>query len=312
MENFKELILRTNQSYARQYHGITDEEIEEMVILKNQIEKIKESSTIPTAGDFVVYTTKHGEYYGAARIDKIKFPEVSICQRPYIPWVWISQTRSVSEIMLSMSGGAFGGANISDLKFVGKAPADFYIWGRHGGCANGAISFPATVNVFEYSEQNIYGEYTTEYYRKQYINYSSDKSGNYKYFGPGIAFNTSYELENYIQKFKGVVFKDPCRGSANSIVVFLYREGGKLVSQEEFDKIDTEISYKLMNGSYVEVKIEYDDDEKVAIFYRTSNFGQSQSFEEYNNIRKAEIGPLDQNTEPFAFDKIKFKESLVK
>ena len=78
------------------------------------------SEITPQTGDRLIYLSRHGDYYGNALIDSMdeKKGLLSICEQPYVPFVW----QSADNIRLSVSGG-----------------------GHCGSCAHGSVTFTAKV-----------------------------------------------------------------------------------------------------------------------------------------------------------------------
>ena len=111
------------------------------------IEKSRTDDAIQV-GDIVEFTTKYGDYYRNAHVEKFE-PETDewrICERgtPYI-----SSSSKENNIRCRTSGGAW--SNIpNNLKLIGKRKKRFMVWGYNGACGHGAIYFEAAVNVWEH------------------------------------------------------------------------------------------------------------------------------------------------------------------
>ena len=103
---------------------------------------------IPFAGD-----TVEGVYYeggepftnGVIESNPHCGKELSVCARPYVPFVYYRDGER-TDIGLSVSGGPFFGINSEDLEYVGPHTRWFCDWGHDGRCAHGSVEFPVTVN----------------------------------------------------------------------------------------------------------------------------------------------------------------------
>lgn len=166
-----ETLRELNVSYDRE-HWLTQDDVDMANNYVQLIERTRSEIT-PQVGDRVVYVTEHGDYYGHALIDHMHRDEerLSVCERPYVPFVW----KEDGSIRLSVSGGAFHRVNPKDMKFLKWTEGAFKDWGSCGACANGSVTFLARVPLWFYAEPNPkYGNYTTETYRKFYLNKRMD------------------------------------------------------------------------------------------------------------------------------------------
>ena len=151
----------TSERYTRQ-HGITQGDIDKANKLTKLIEA--RSDKLPQVGDIVICTSPGGKvFYGAGHLENTiedwrsnwyKEPKGSICVQPYVPFI---SANNADKISANTSGGYwFGYYDNSELKPAGKRTKLFLAWGHCGACANGAFSFEAIVNVWEYENEKIY------------------------------------------------------------------------------------------------------------------------------------------------------------
>lgn len=273
----KETLTKINDRYLSDYtHRIGDYEVSKA----NRYIKIIEysrSNTSPKVGDKLRLTTKHGDYFHNAHIDKIEDGEAYVCESPYVPFV---NENNKGGVYCSTSGGAWQYIPLNQLKYLGKELKTFKDWGSCGACADGAVEFEAEVSVWEYKEENsLYGEYTTKDYAKIYISYCVNKQGEpkdgsrYRYFSfdQGIAFENDTEYQAWINTYKAKVFGNVKEDQ--SACVFYYREHEHLISEEEWNKLDLPMDTRRCNGVIL-VKVKYDDEKHCIDTYRYSNSGE--------------------------------------
>ena len=214
----------------------------------------------PMPGDVVRFTDKHGDYYENAHIEKVDDAdkEVYICERPYVPFIRPSKTG----ISCNTSGGAW--ANIPmQLKRIGKQQKTFCDWGHCGACGNGAIHFRAEVNVWEYiAPDALFDGFSTKLWRKMYVS-RTNKDAYYQYLSDKIAWRNRNELNEFVEKYKGVVFGGHY---PNQLIIWCYREQTVRVSLEEFEKLDLPNTTILLNG-LKPAKMQVDDVNKTIIHY---------------------------------------------
>ena len=151
-----EELKKINQSYLNTHHSIRKKDLENIKSLINLIESTRDN-TNPKIGDTVKFTSQYGKYYKNALISNIwENGEIEICEKPYIPFVG-EYNEKKNNIFLSVSGGIFHTLEPSMFKYLKKDKRRFCNWGIYGPCADGAINFFATVNVWEV-KQNMYNK----------------------------------------------------------------------------------------------------------------------------------------------------------
>ena len=156
-----------NGSYDHQ-HRITEKEVATANKWIQIIENTRDDNH-PQPGDIVEYTTRHGNHYRNAHIEKLEDGLLSICECPYVPFVGEVNGRFYT----NTSGGAWAGIPPT-LKLLGKRTKLFKDWGRWGATANGAVQFFATVNAWEYEEPDqLYPGFSTRTHN-QYDVYMPD------------------------------------------------------------------------------------------------------------------------------------------
>ena len=250
-------------------HTFTQEDYENSMKLKEMIEKTRDN-TRPKIGDTIKYTNKIGNYYNNAILEDC-WGKKEICEEPYVPFVQYVDMEE-NDVTLSTSGGGFvTGFDIGKFKYIGTEQRLFQDWGHCGPCGNGAVKFYVKVNVWEYQENNRYGEYSTKEYDKltfRHLEKATDMG--YTILGNGIAFRNEEDYNAYLKTYRAKVFKEN-----DSDIVFLYKEKQYYITKEEWDNIThAQIDTRLINGGITKVKVVYNDKEKEIKTYRYENGGK--------------------------------------
>ena len=263
-------LTKLNAEFCFEHYHITDTDVEIANKWVDLIERTRDPKR-PMPGDCIQLTTRYGDYYGHAHIDSVhKDGTLYICEQPYVPFC----VEVAGELRFSTSGGAW--ANISgDLTLVGQESKTFCDWGHTGACAHGAIDFEATVNVWKYEELNSYFMgYSTKDWRKNHVSFCEKDPFDvmsYQYYGDGFAFKDELEYAAWLHTYKAVEFEGFWE---NQTVVFSYRPAHHLVTKDEWDALELPTDTRLMNGSILLVKYEYDDENHVLHEYRYGNSGE--------------------------------------
>lgn len=291
-----EELTKYNQRFLSEHYEIyeTDEKMANRWI--EIIEKTRDEKQ-PKNGDILRLTTKHGDFYRYAHIDKINDDGTAeICQNAYIPFIG-RYDENKNDITLSTSGGAWCSVPVKDLKYIKKEKKIFQDWGHCGACANGTIEFSVIVNVWEYKEPNaLYDDYTTEFYDKQYIYFLTDeqkeqRQTNYKILGDSKAWETFEEYEAYKKLYNGKEFKNDYN---NNCVLFTYKEKRIYnVDALEFNNLKLKKYIILDNGAKYIAKVARDDEQKQIFIYLCNdykiefeNIEQWRSYKRYSEYKE--------------------------
>lgn len=261
-----ETLRELNVSYDYE-HGLTQTDVD---MANNYVELIERtrSETTPQVGDRLVYISRHGDYYGHALIEKKDKDSglISVCEQPSIPFVWNDN----GNIRLSVSGGAFHSINPQELKFQKWVDGSFKDWGHCRACANGAVVFYAKVPMWFYSELSpTYGEFTTETYRKFYLNKREEPEAGNLYQGFDIAFRDEAELQQFVEDYEGTIFKG---NWPTQIVLWCFRREYVFMPLSEWEKIESPAVERRLNFHPEQVKIVKDMEQHITYLYRIKNF----------------------------------------
>ena len=221
------------------------------------------SKKIPKPGDRIRLTTKHGDYYHKAHIEQLCENGLSVCEKPYVPFIYPSK----DGISCDTSGGSWCSVNPDDLKYVGKELKQFKDWGTCGVRANGTIYFEAEVSVWEYNEPDpLYNDFSTKSWRKDYVYLlpvEQQKECGYMYYATRISWKTLDELNAYVLKYKGKLFEGNWN---NQQVLWCYHHIETSVTQHEWDNLQLPQCTIYCNGE-LPAKYKYDDSNRAVIHY---------------------------------------------
>ena len=257
-----ETLREWNVSYDHE-HWLTQEDVDMANSYVQLIERTR-SEVTPQIGDRLIYVSRHGDYYGNALIDGADTEQglLSVCEQPYVPFVW----KEEDCIRLSVSGGAFHHINPQEMKFLKWTEGAFKDWGHCGACANGSVTFFAKVPLWFYAEPNpMYGNFTTETYRKFYLNKRKEQEEGNLYHGDGIAFRNEAEFRQFLKDYEGTVFMGNWE---KQIVVWCFRREYVFLLSTEWEKIDAPAEERRLNFHPEQVKIIKDMEKHITYFYR--------------------------------------------
>ena len=239
-----ETLREWNVSYDHE-HWLTQEDVDMANNYVKLIERTR-SEVTPQIGDRLIYVSRHGDYYGNALIDDTYKEQglLSVCEQPY----------------------AFHHIDSQEMKFLKWTEGAFKDWGHCGACANGSVTFLAKVPLWSYAEPNpMYGNFTTETYRKFYLNKRKEQEEGNLYHGDGIAFRNEEEFRQFLKDYEGTVFKG---NREKQIVVWCFRREYVFLPSAEWEKIDAPAEERRLNFHPEQVKIAKDMEKHITYFYR--------------------------------------------
>lgn len=240
-------LLRLNGSYDCA-HGLTPEDVDMANAYVSHIEQTR-SDKRPGIGDRVIYVSRYGDWSDKALIERFDGDECTLCLDPSIPFI-----RAVDNgIGCSVSGGPFTSVKTRELRFAGWTEGCFKDWGHCGSCANGAVVFQARVAQWEYREPNpLYGDFTTQTWRKVILNKLSQPCSDCLYHGEGIGFEDDAEFARFVADFHGTVFEGRWE---NQFVVWCYRDTLRALPQAEWDAVAAPASRRKLYNELRPVKV---------------------------------------------------------
>lgn len=144
---------KLNQEYEYYHRPLKDDDLQRVNALISRIEARIE---LPTPGDIIQLTTKHGKYYPAALYERAENTMGNVCEEPMTPFL------DEEALGVNASGGAWTQITAQQLleqtPTPGKISTAFKVWGSHS--AHGTIYFHAIVNLWTYNQQTQQGEQT--------------------------------------------------------------------------------------------------------------------------------------------------------
>lgn len=256
-----ETLRPVNLSFDRE-HLLMEEDVS-MVNRPVEVIEQSRSDARPQIGDRLRLTDKYGDFYPNTLLEKERGKNLSVCMNPYIPFVGTAKNKP---IWIDVSGGPFTGVNPENLRFAGRYEGAFKAWGHCGATANGSVCFTAEVPLWEYSEPHpYYGDFTTETWRKIHIRKNVENGSRYLYSGDGIAFRTEEEYQQFLQDYEATVFPGSFH---NHYVIWCFRQGQRIVPQEEWDRMKAPISERSINCYREQVKIVKNKEKHITTLYR--------------------------------------------
>lgn len=253
-----ETLKERNVSYDHE-HGLTQEDVDMANRYVELIERTRSEMT-PQVGDRLVYVSRHGDHYPYALIDDERNGSLSVCEQPYVPFVW----PVAGSIRLSVSGGAFHSIDPKELKFVKWTEGSFKDWGHCGACAHGAVTFTAKVPQWIYREpEPLYGDFTTETFRRFYLHKDSEARNLYQSLD--IAFHNEGDFQQFLQDYEGTVFQGNWE---NQIVVWCFHREYVFLPLSEWEKIDAPAVERRLDFHPEQVKIVKDMERHITYFHR--------------------------------------------
>ena len=243
-------------------YDVSGEDTDKVNRLISFIQKERDSHEEPVAGDMIEYTTRNGDYYAHAHIERIKDGYQEICLLPYVPFCYEDTERA----SYYTSGGPWTHLDKVSLEPAGVRVKLFKTWGHCGRCASGAVYFKTFVRVWRYTEpEPLFGKYTTKEWSKYFISKLQDpeKPEEFTYTSDKFIIYSKAEFNRIVQMLHGEVFDGIYH---NSLVLWGYRMEWKYLSVEEWNGIKADIHLSFLGAS--PVKIETDSKNHQVIIYK--------------------------------------------
>ena len=254
-----ETLLPLNVSYDRD-RILIQQDVDMVNILVEVIEGSR-SNLIPKVGDRMHHVDRDGDFYRYALLENFLADKMLVCLAQYVPFVSISDP----DIWLSVSGGPFTSIDPTEMKFIGWEDGVFSAWGHCGPCANGSVRFMAKVAKWEYSDpEPLYGDFTTETWRKLYVRINDNPESRYRYVANGTAFRDDADFDKFKKNYEATVFNH----SESMLVVWCFRDKTEFLPEDEWNRLDLPVQERIYNGQLVKIKIKKDMERHVTTFYR--------------------------------------------
>ena len=140
--NFYDLksLVRLNEREGRAC-SIEERDVEKVNRLISRMRKEREENPAPVAGDTVTYTTRGGDYYPQAHIERSDGREAQLCLLPRMPFCHEKEGRTC----YNTEGGPWVTTAPGLLLPDGIRGKQFRTWGHTGRHENGAVLFHTSV-----------------------------------------------------------------------------------------------------------------------------------------------------------------------
>ena len=231
-------------------YEVTDSDVEKVNRLIVLIREERDSHQVPMAGDIIRCTTRSGEYYGKAHIERIRGGRVEICLNPSVPFCY----EIGSSVCYDTSGGPWSNRKDITLEPDGIGTGLFKTWGHAGRCAGGAVYFKAFVRVWKYTEPDpLFGEYTTKDWAKYFISKRSDpeRPSEFTYKADGFTIYSETEFNRLVQILHGEVFDGIYH---DSVILWGYHIKMEYLTENEWNKTEGDVHLSFLGSSPVKVK----------------------------------------------------------
>lgn len=251
--NFYTVETLQNLNDAHDYrYDVSESDTEKVNSLISLIQKERENQKEPVAGDMIEFTTRSGDYYNRAHIERIKDGCLEICLSPHTPFCY----DDVEQACYDTSGGPWTHLDNTKPEPARIKAKLFKTWGHCGRCASGAVYFKTFVRSWRYTESKpVFGGYTTKDWTKYFISKMPDpeRPGEYTYISDGFTIYTDTEFNRLVQILHGELFDGIYR---NSLVLWGYRMDWEFLTEEEWNRIKADVHFSFLGDSPVKIQTE--------------------------------------------------------
>lgn len=235
-------------------YPITQIDVDKVNRLISLMHQKRDNNETPAAGDIIAYTTRSGDYYRNAHIERMDDKEAYICLTANIPFCFDNKGKAGYDT----EGGLWTQLEQKLPEPDGMQFKLFKTWGSRGRCKDGAVYFMATVRVWKYAEpEPLYEQYSTKDWAKYNISRLPDpeQKGEYFYTGDGFTLYSRRELDRLIEMLHGELF---CGIYRNSLILWGYRMEWKLLTGQEWNRTDAETHLSFLGEQSVKIRTCHD------------------------------------------------------
>ena len=119
--------------------------------------------------------------------------------------------------------------------------------------------------LWEFREGDpLYGDFTTEKWRKIRLYKDAECRNGDLYWGDCISFRTEEEFQRFLSDYEGTVFAAPY---PKSVIVWCYRDEQTAVSQEKWDALDAPVTERRIYNAPQPVKLVKDHGRHTTVCY---------------------------------------------
>ncbi|WP_455606357.1 DUF4121 family protein [Bacteroides sp.] len=248
--------------------SIEECDVEKVNRLISRMRKDREENLTPVAGDAVTYTTRGGDYYPLAHIERRDDRETHLCLLPQIPFCHENEGR----ICYNTEGDPWVTTAPGALLPDGIRSKRFRTWGHTGRHKNGAVLFHTFVRAWKYAEpEPLYGEYTTEKWTRYLIDRRPDiePAGAFIYRIGSFTLYSREELDRLVEILHGKVF-DGFRPGL--FILWGYRMEWKELPAWEWNTLQAETHLSFLGVSPVKIRTDHNG-QTVTFYKKTEQYG---------------------------------------
>ena len=242
--------------------SIKECDVEKVNRLISRMREDRERVSLPTAGDVVTYTTRGGDYYPQAHIERGDDREVHICLLPQTPFCHENEKCTG----YNTEGGPWVITGPELLLPDGIRSKQFRMWGHTGRHRNGAVLFHTFVRAWKYTEPDpLYGKYTTKEWTRYIIECQPDiePADAFIYRNESFTLYSREELERLVGILHGELFNGFRPGL---FILWAYRMEWKELPTWEWNMLKAETHLFFLGVS--PVKIRTDHNGHTVTFYK--------------------------------------------
>lgn len=253
--NFYDLksLVRLNEREGCAY-SIEERDVEKVNRLISRMRKEREENPVPVAGDTVTYTTRGGDYYPQAHIERSDDRETQLCLLPRMPFCHEKEGRTC----YNTEGGPWVTTDPGLLLPDGIRGKQFRTWGHTGRHENGAVLFHTFVRAWKYTEPApLYGKYTTKEWTKYLIERRQDiePAGAFIYRNESFTVYSKEELDRMVGILHGRLFDGFRQGL---FILWGYRMEWKELPAWEWNMLKAETHLSFLGVSPVRIRTDHD------------------------------------------------------
>ena len=123
----------------------------------------------------------------------------------------------------------------------------------------------AKIAKWEYSDpEPLYGDFTTETWRKLYVRINDNPESRYQYVADGTAFRDDADFDRFKKNYEATVFNH----SDSMLVVWCFRDKTEFLQEDEWNRLDLLRAGADVQRTTRESQDKKDMERHVTTFYR--------------------------------------------
>lgn len=218
------------------------------------IQQERDAQEIPMPGDLIAYTTRNGDYYRDAHVERIQDGSSSICLSSCTPFCFDDKGKAGYDA----DGRFWVISDAENWETDGFRMKLFKTWGRHGRCQNGTVYFKTLVRAWKYTAPvPFFGKYTTKDWTKYFISRLPDpeRKNEFTYKSDDFTVYSKTEFDRLVKILHGEVFDTICR---NSLVLWGYQMEWESLTKKEWNEKQADVHLSFLGISSVKIRTCHD------------------------------------------------------